>query len=122
MTSISSAVCFALALFLAPVFLAIPSEATAPALFLVGVMMMHDIRKVNFTDYANAIPCFVCISVMPLTYSISDGILLSLITYVAIRLLAGRWKNGPMILMYHEPFISSSMYVKRRRLELPRHN
>ena len=93
LTSISSAVCFALALFLAPVFLAIPSEATAPALFLVGVMMMHDIRKVNFTDYANAIPCFVCISVMPLTYSISDGILLSLITYVAIRILAGRWKE-----------------------------
>ena len=78
---------------LPPIFLAIPSEATAPALFLVGVMMMHDIRKVNFTDYANAIPCFVCISVMPLTYSISDGILLSLITYVAIRILAGRWKE-----------------------------
>jgi AGZA family xanthine/uracil permease-like MFS transporter len=93
LTSISSAVCFALALFFAPIFLAIPSEATAPALFLVGVMMMHDIRKVNFTDYANAIPCFVCISVMPLTYSISDGILLSLITYVAIRILAGRWKE-----------------------------
>ena len=93
LTSISAAVCFALALFFAPIFLAIPSEATAPALFLVGVMMMHDIRKVNFTDYANAIPCFVCISVMPLTYSISDGILLSLITYVAIRILAGRWKE-----------------------------
>ena len=54
---------------------------------------MHDIRKVNFTDYANAIPCFVCIAVMPLTYSISDGILLSLITYVAIRIMTGRWKE-----------------------------
>lgn len=93
LTAISAAVCFALALLFAPVFLAIPSEATAPALFLVGVMMMHDVRNVDFTDYVNAIPCFVCIVVMPLAYSISDGILLGLISYVAIRILAGRWKE-----------------------------
>lgn len=93
LTAISSAACFALALFLAPLFLAIPTQATAPALFLVGVMMMHDIRKIDFNDYINAIPCFVCIVLMPLTYSISDGILLSVITYVLIRIFAGRWQE-----------------------------
>lgn len=93
LTAISSAACFALALFLAPLFLAIPTQATAPALFLVGVMMMHDIRKIDFSDYINAIPCFVCIVLMPLTYSISDGILLSIITYVLIRIFAGRWQE-----------------------------
>ena len=93
LTSLTSAVCFALALFLAPLFLAIPSQATAPALVLVGVMMMHDIRKVNFQDYINAIPCFVCIIFMPLTYSISDGILMGLITYVLLHMLTGNWKN-----------------------------
>lgn len=93
LTAISSAACFAVALFLAPLFLAIPTQATAPALFLVGVMMMHDIRKIDFNDYVNAIPCFVCIVLMPLTYSISDGILLSVITYVLIRIFAGRWQE-----------------------------
>lgn len=93
LTSLTSAVCFALALFLAPLFLSIPSEATAPALVLVGVMMMHDIRKVDFSVYVTAIPCFVCIAFMPLTYSISDGILLSLITYVLLHVLSGKWKE-----------------------------
>lgn len=92
-TSLTTAVCFALALFLAPLFLAIPGQATAPALVLVGVMMMHDIRKVNFQDYVSAIPCFVCISFMPLTYSISDGILMGLISWVLIHTFSGRYKE-----------------------------
>ena len=93
LTAFTSAICFLLALFLAPLFLAIPGQATAPALFLVGVMMMHGVRQIDFTDYINAIPCFVCIALMPLTYSISDGILLSVITYVLLRVFAGRWKE-----------------------------
>lgn len=93
LTSFATAVCFALALFLAPLFLAIPSEATAPALVLVGVMMMADIRKVDFRQYLTAIPCFVCIAFMPLTYSISDGILMGLITYVFLHVLTGNWKQ-----------------------------
>lgn len=93
LTSATTAVCFLLALFLAPFFLSIPSQATAPALILVGVMMMHDIRKVHFDDYFNAIPCFICIAFMPLTYSISDGILMGLISYVLIRVLGGRYKE-----------------------------
>lgn len=93
LTSFIVAICFILALFLAPVFLAIPAQATAPSLFLVGVMMMQDIRKVDFSDNINAIPCFICIVMMLLTYSISDGILLSLISYVILRICAGRWKE-----------------------------
>lgn len=101
LTAFTSAVCFALALFFAPVFLAIPSQATAPALILVGVMMMHDIRKVHFDDYINAIPCFICIAFMPLTYSISDGILMGLISWVLIRVCCGRIKdlNAGMIIL-----------------------
>ncbi len=93
LTSFTSAVCFALALFLAPLFLAIPGQATAPALVLVGVMMMHDIRKVNFQDYISAIPCFICIAFMPLTYSISDGILMGLISWVLIHVCSGKFKE-----------------------------
>ena len=93
LTAFTSAMCFAAALFFAPIFLAIPAQATAPALFLVGVMMIGDIRKINFDDYMDAIPCFVTISFMPLTYSISDGILLGLITYVILRVCLGRWKD-----------------------------
>ena len=101
LTALSTAVCFALALFLAPLFLAIPGEATAPALVLVGVMMMHDIRKVDFQNYITAIPCFVCIAFMPLTYSISDGILMGLITWVILHLCCGKAKdlNAGMIVL-----------------------
>lgn len=101
LTAFATAVCFLLALFLAPLFLSLPSEATAPALILVGVMMMHDIQNINFEDYIKAIPCFICITAMPLTYSISDGILLGLISYVLIHLSAGKWKDvniGSLIL------------------------
>ncbi len=101
LTALSTAICFALALFLAPLFLAIPGEATAPALVLVGVMMMHDIRKVDFQNYITAIPCFVCIAFMPLTYSISDGILMGLITWVILHLCCGKAKdlNAGMIVL-----------------------
>lgn len=93
LTAFTAAICFALALFFAPVFLAIPSQATAPALVLVGVMMMHDIRDVDFKNYVTAIPCFVCISFMPLTYSISDGILMGLITWVLLHVFSGKHKD-----------------------------
>lgn len=101
LTSFTTAICFVLALFLAPLFLSIPTQATAPALILVGVMMMHDIRKINFQDYITAIPCFVCIAFMPLTYSISDGILMGLISWVLIHVLSGKVKdlNAGMIIL-----------------------
>ena len=93
LTSFTTAICFVLALFLAPLFQAIPAQATAPALVLVGVMMMTDVSKLHLGDFADAVPAFVCIALMPLTYSISDGILMGLITYVLLRIFAGRYRE-----------------------------
>lgn len=93
LTAFSAAICFVLAMFLAPLFLAIPAQATAPVLVLVGVMMMQDIRFIDFQDYLKAIPCFFCILLMPLTYSISDGIFMGIITWVLLHVLCGRYKE-----------------------------
>ena len=92
-TSLVTAICFVAALLFAPLFLAIPAQATASALIIVGVMMMYEIRKVDFSDYATGIPCFICIVLMPLTSSISDGILMGVISYVLIHLCSGRLKD-----------------------------
>ena len=93
LTSFTASICFLLALFFAPFFMAIPPEATSPALILVGVSMMLDVKKLHIEQYIDAIPSFICILLMPMTYSISDGILLGLISYVLIRLCAGRWRD-----------------------------
>ena len=93
LTSFTTALCFVVALFFAPLFLAIPGQATAATLILVGVMMMHDVRKVDFSDYVTGIPCFICIVMMPMAYSISDGILMGVISYMLIHLLSGTLKD-----------------------------
>ena len=93
LTAFSTAVCFALALFFSPLFLAIPGAATAPALIIVGVMMMHSVTRIHWDDYCKAIPAFLTIILMPLAYSISDGILIGVITYVACHAVAGRFKD-----------------------------
>ena len=93
LTAFSTACCFALALFFSPLFLAIPGAATAPALIIVGVMMMHSVRRIHWDDYCKAIPAFMTIILMPMAYSISDGILIGVITYVACHAVAGRFKD-----------------------------
>jgi len=93
LTAFTTAACFALALFLSPLFLAIPSAATAPALVIVGVMMMTPIMKIDWEDYSESIPAFVTVLMMPVAYSISDGILLGVITYVLINALSGKFKK-----------------------------
>ena len=93
LTSFVTAVCFLLSLFLAPFFLAVPGAATAPVLILVGLMMMSSAKKVDFLDYSEAIPAFICIIFMPLAYSISDGIVLGMISYVLLNLLCGHTKQ-----------------------------
>ena len=93
LTALSTAVCFVLALFFSPLFLAIPGAATAPALIIVGVMMMPSIKRIHWDDYCKAIPAFITIIMMPLCYSISDGILLGVISYVACHAVAGRFKD-----------------------------
>lgn len=91
LTSFVTALCFLLALFLSPLFLAIPSQATASAVFLVGAMMMQSITKIDFSDMSNAIPCFVCIFVIPMTSSIPNGLMLGLVSYVVINAIMGKW-------------------------------
>ncbi len=100
-TAFSAAVCFLLALSLSPFFLAIPAAATAPVLILVGLMMISSIINIDFSDYSESIPAFICIIFTPLTYSISDGIVLGMISYVLINLLSGKTEKVtiPMCLL-----------------------
>ena len=93
LTAFTTGICFLVALFFAPFFLAIPAAATAPVLVLVGLMMMSNIWKIDFFDYKESIPAFICMIFMPLAYSISDGILLGHLTYVIINLLSGNRKQ-----------------------------
>ena len=93
LTSFTVAVCFAISLFFAPLFTAIPSAATAPALILVGCMMMTSILDVDFTDYSESIPAYICMIMMPLAYSISDGIMLGMISYVVLNVICGNFKK-----------------------------
>ena len=93
MTAFVTGICFLLALFFAPLFLAIPAAATTPVLVLVGLMMMSSVSKIDFNDYAEAIPAFICILLMPLTYSISEGIVLGHLSYIFINLLSGKYKK-----------------------------
>ena len=93
LTAFATAVCFALALFFSPIFLSIPSAATAPALVIVGVMMMPSIKRIHWDDYCKSIPAFLTIIMMPVAYSISDGILIGVIAYVITHAIAGRVKE-----------------------------
>ena len=102
LTGIVAAILFGLSLFLSPIFLAIPSFATAPALIVVGFLMITSVTKINLEDYSEAIPSFIAIIAMPFMYSISEGIAMGIISYVVITLVTGKAK---------EKKISALMYV-----------
>ena len=85
--------CFVIAMFFSPLFLSIPSAATAPALIIVGLLMAEQIKNVAFDDFSESIPAFVCMLMMPLTYSISNGILIGMITYVLMNMICGKFKR-----------------------------
>ena len=93
LTAFVCGLCFLVSLFFAPLFLSIPSAATAPVLVLVGVMMMSSVVEIDFRDFSEAIPAFICFVMMPLCYSISDGIVLGMLSYVIINLCAGKYKK-----------------------------
>ena len=93
LTAFTAGVCFLLSLFFAPFFLSIPAAATAPVLVLVGLMMMTSVLKIDFNNYLDSIPAFICIIFMPLAYSISDGIVLGHLCYVIINILSGKFKR-----------------------------
>ena len=101
LTSVTTAILFGLSLFLSPIFLALPSFATAPALVIVGLYMLTNVTNIDFNDMSEAIPCYVCIIAMPFFYSISEGISMGVITYVALNLITGKAKEKKVsILMY----------------------
>ena len=101
LTSVTTAILFGLSLFLSPIFLAIPSFATAPALVIVGLYMLTNVTNIDFNDMSEAIPCYVCIIAMPFFYSISEGISMGVITYVALNLITGKAKEKKIsLLMY----------------------
>ena len=93
LTAFAVAGCFVVALFFSPLFLSIPAAATAPALIIVGLLMLEPIKYIPFEDFSESIPAFVCIITMPLTYSISNGILLGMISYVLMNLITGKRKK-----------------------------
>jgi len=93
LTSFSIAAFFTLALFFSPIFLAIPTAATAPTLIIVGLMMFRQVGNIDFTKYEDSIPCFVTLFLMSMASSISDGILLGIITYVVLNALARKFEN-----------------------------
>ncbi|UCH13523.1 MAG: NCS2 family permease [Bacteroidales bacterium] len=98
LTSFFVAIMFAFALLLSPVFLNIPREAAAPALVMVGLFMMSPVKKINLEDYAEAIPAFLTIIIMPLTMSISEGIVFGMLSYVILKILTGKWREVSLIM------------------------
>ncbi len=112
LTAFSTAICFAVALFLSPLFLSIPSAATAPALIIVGVMMMPSIKRIHWDNYCKAIPAFLTIIMMPLCYSISDGILIGVISYVFTHAVAGKFKEiNPTMWVLAILFICKYLFI-----------
>lgn len=93
LTALTSALLFGISLVLSPIFLAIPGFATAPALVMVGFLMMTSITKIDFSDYTEAIPAFIAIMAMPFMYSISEGIAMGVISYVVINMIGGKLKK-----------------------------
>lgn len=93
LTAFVVACCFAVALLFSPLFLSIPAAATAPVLIIVGLMMLEPIKYIDFSDFSEAIPAFVCLIMMPVAYSISDGILLGMISYFVLNLVCGNFKK-----------------------------
>ena len=106
LTSFTTACLFALALIFSPLFIAVPGAATAPALILVGLFMMSPIKEIDLEDFTEAIPAFLTIIMMPLAYSIAEGIVFGMVSYVLLKLLTGKWKDVSIVM-----FILSIFFV-----------
>lgn len=112
LTAFSTAVCFVVALFFAPLFLSIPAAATTPVLVIVGLFMLSPVKDIDLDNYAEAIPAFITIVMMPLTYSISDGILCGVISYVAINVLCANWKKlNPTLYVLAVLFVIKYIFI-----------
>jgi adenine/guanine/hypoxanthine permease len=98
LTSLTVGFLFILALFLSPLFLMIPSAATSPALVMVGLFMISPIQKITLEDYSESLPVFLTIIIMPLAYSISEGIAFGMLSYVLIKLFTGKWRSVSIVM------------------------
>ncbi len=106
LTSLTTAALFLIALFFAPVFTMVPAAATAPALVLVGFFMMSPILNINFDDFSESIPAFITIIMMPLAYSIAEGIVFGMLSYVLLKVLTGKFKDlSPVMIVLAILFI-----------------
>ena len=114
LTSLVTAILFFVSVFLSPIFTAIPSFATAPALIMVGFYMMQNVVKIDFTDLLEAIPAFLAIIAMPLTYSISEGIAIGVISYTLLVLISGKAKEkklSPLMIILTILFIANYAFL-----------
>ena len=112
LTAFTTAICFLIALFFAPMFLSIPAAATTPVLVIVGLFMLTPIKEIKLEEYAESIPAFITIVMMPLTYSISDGILCGVISYVVINVLCQNWKKlNPTLCVLAVIFVLKYLFV-----------
>lgn len=113
LTSFVIAICFALALLFSPLFLSIPYAATGPVLVIVGVIMAQPLRDINWDDFSEAIPAFLTTLIMPLAYSISDGIMLGMISYVFLNAICGIFKRGYIMKISPTMWILAILFILR---------
>ena len=112
LTAFVIACCFGVTLFFSPLFLAIPSSATAPVLIIVGLLMFESVVKIDMTDYSESIPAFLCVIMMPLSYSISNGILIGMILYVALNVMCGKFKKiTPVMYLLATLFVLKFIFI-----------
>ena len=112
LTAFAVACCFTVAMFFSPLFLSIPAAATAPALLIVGLLMLEPIKYIPFEDFSESIPAFVCIITMPLSYSISNGILMGMISYVLMNLICGNKKKvTPVMVILAILFVLKYIFI-----------
>jgi AGZA family xanthine/uracil permease-like MFS transporter len=108
LTAMVVGIFFLFSLFFAPLFLMIPVAATAPALVLVGLFMISPIQKINLEDYSESLPVFLTMIMMPLAYSISEGIAFGMLSFVFIKLFTGKWKQISLVM-----YILSAFFILR---------
>jgi AGZA family xanthine/uracil permease-like MFS transporter len=93
LTSLTTAILFLIAIFFSPIFLMVPGAATAPALILVGLFMMSPVKEIDWSDVTEGLPAFLTLTMMPLTYSIAEGIVWGLLSYILLKVFSGRYKQ-----------------------------
>lgn len=112
LTSLTVAIMFLLALFFAPLFIIIPAAATSPALIIVGLLMIREVKHIDFIDMTEALPAFLAIVMMPFTYSIAEGIVFGMISYVLMKMLSGRYKEVSVAMYILAAMFTASFFFK----------